>query len=175
MPKQNNNVAQRAWNILRLALLWARKGGIFKRWKLVIELRLVSKYLKRLGHTTPPSQIHYLERELSFDETPIFNVNMNRPGSMRFHMPRIPCINPHVVDFDYDFDDEEDDVGYHSGRKAGDDYDGESSCEGCKEKVSNGEEGIDIRAEEFIAKFYEQMKLQRQLSYLQYTETPKRD
>ncbi|KAI6705836.1 hypothetical protein NL676_008798 [Syzygium grande] len=32
------------------------------------------------------------------------------------------------------------------------------------------EQGIDTRAEEFIAKFYEQMKLQRQISYLQYRE-----
>ena len=32
------------------------------------------------------------------------------------------------------------------------------------------EEEIDSKAEEFIARFYDQMKLQRQISYLQYNE-----
>ena len=42
-----------------------------------------------------------------------------------------------------------------------------------KEKGSRkqqGEDGIDSKAEEFIERFYEQIKLQRQVSYLQYME-----
>jgi hypothetical protein len=104
MSLKNRNVGRRAWNILRLSLLWARKSGVFRR-KLVTELRLVPKYLKCLGHkTTPAHHIHYFERELSFDETPMFNVKMYRPSSMRF---LLPCINPDV-DFDYDFNDDDD-------------------------------------------------------------------
>ncbi|WP_204902332.1 hypothetical protein, partial [Escherichia coli] len=83
------------------------------------QLRLVPKYLKRLGHTAPSTQIHYFERELSFDKTPIFHVKMHRPSSMRFYLPHIPCINPHVVDFDYDFNDN-DNAEYHdNGRNSG--------------------------------------------------------
>jgi hypothetical protein len=183
MSLKNRNVGRRAWNMLRLSLLWARKSGVFRR-KLATELRLVPKYLKRLGHTTTPTnQIHYFERELSFDETPMFNVKMYRPSSLRFHLPHIPCINPHV-DFDYDFNDD-DIVEYDNGRKSDlvdeGDYDeefyhGVELCEemGFREEVQEGE-GIDKRADEFIAKFRQQMRLQRQISLLQYKETPSRD
>ncbi|KAJ8749421.1 hypothetical protein K2173_025465 [Erythroxylum novogranatense] len=157
MPK-NSNVAQRAWNLLRLALLWSRKGGTLKR-RLMMELH-VPKFLKTLGRPTPRGQIFYGERELSFDKTPMFHVKMNRPASMRFS---IPCIAPQT-DFDYDFDavsqeqdgrmsflmyEEED---YHYGH------------EPCEVKTPVGEEGIDLRAEKFIAQFYEQLRLQRQIS-----------
>ncbi|KAI6694644.1 hypothetical protein NL676_022354 [Syzygium grande] len=37
-------------------------------------------------------------------------------------------------------------------------------------KCDEEERGIDSRAEEFIDKFYEQIKLQWQMSYLQYKE-----
>ncbi|XP_022759674.1 uncharacterized protein LOC111306039 [Durio zibethinus] len=181
MPKKNSDVAQRAWSLLRLALLWTRKGGVFKR-RLMMELRLVPKFLKGLGHTTAPrDQLHYKERELSFDETPIFHVKMHRPASMRF---LLPCISPEEVDFDYDFGIDEYNriYGYDSGRKSystssdeEEDQGEEKECgyEGCDEKSPyplEEEEGIDSKAEKFIAKFYEQMKLQRQVSYLEYTE-----
>lgn len=169
MARKNGDFGHRAWNILRLALLWARKGGVFKR-RLTVELRVLPKFLKSLGHhtTTPRTQLHYGERQLSFDKTPIFHVKMHRPASMRFN---IPCITPQV-DFDYDFDedqeDEYDDGGRRSFLKSG----GEEE-EYEEETIPEEEKEIDLRAEEFIAKFYEQMKLQRQISYLQYNETQK--
>ncbi|XVF72705.1 hypothetical protein PTKIN_Ptkin12aG0141800 [Pterospermum kingtungense] len=187
MPKKKSDVAQRVWDLLRLALLWTRKGGVFKR-RVMMELRLVPKFLKGLGHTTTPTphyQIsHYKERQLSFDETPIFHVKMHRPSSMRF---LLPCISPEEVDFDYDFGvDEYDGVyRYDSGRKSHStsseveeedqqEDQGEEECgyEGCDEKSPYPleEEGIDSKAEKFIAKFYEQIKFQRQISYLEYTE-----
>lgn len=192
MPKKNSDVARRAWNILRLALLWAHKGGVFKR-RLMMDLKLVPKFIKSLGHSnTPHNKInYYFERELSFDKTPIIHVKMNRPASMRFHMPHIPCFNSQV-NFDYDFEvdlcnnvacydvnarksflkgidleQEEDHLRY------------EQQCESeiiCEEQMQLClEKNIDDKAEEFIAKFYEQMKLQRQISNLQYNETPKRE
>ncbi|XP_020209327.1 uncharacterized protein LOC109794275 [Cajanus cajan] len=187
MGLKNRGVGHRAWNLLRVSLMWARKGGELRR-RVAMELRLVPKYLKRLGHNTPPSHIHYFERELSFDKTPIFHVKMYRPTSMRFHLPHIPCINPHV-DFDYDFNDDDDNVGYDTGRKSAliDAGERDQECyhdyyEGCQEMAYGEEEerqgdaqGIDKRAEEFIAEFYKQMKLQRQISLLQYNQTPSRD
>lgn len=184
MPKKNNDLARRAWNILRLALLWARKGGVFKR-RLMTELRLFPKLVKSLGHdnsTTPKDhriRYYYGERQLSFDKSPLFPaMKVNGSSSMRYF--RIPCLNPPQVDFDYDFNGEDDDVYYDKyddcGRKSflikGGDYivddDQENSV------TYEEEENIDTRAEEFIAKFYGQIKMQRQISYLQYNETPKR-
>lgn len=172
MAKKKSHVSNRAWHLLRLALLWARKGGVFKR-RLMMELRVVPKFLKGLGHSTPRDQLHYGERELSFDKTPIFHVKMHRPNSMRFN---IPCITPQV-DFDYDFDDVSEDGGeVAAGRrsfflKSAEDEE-EYGYEACEEEriAVEEEEGIDLRAEEFIAKFYEQMRLQRQISYLQYVQ-----
>lgn len=89
---------------------------------------------------------------------------------MRFRLPNFPCINP-VVDFDYDFQkDGEDENG--NGVYDNDD-DGRRHRflkGGLEEDCGEEEEEIDVKAEKFIAKFYEQMKLQRQTSYLQYTE-----
>ncbi|KAJ4727767.1 Long cell-linked locus protein, putative, expressed [Melia azedarach] len=175
MPKKNSDVTQRAWNLLRLALLWARKGGVFKR-RLMMELRLVPKFIKSLGRATPRDQLHYGERELSFDKTPIFHVKMHRPASMRY---LIPCITPQV-DFDFDFDDDDGVDGYDDGRqsflKNGEDDDDHQEeeyiygYEAVEEKIPIEEQGIDLRAEEFIAKFYQQIKMQRQISYLEYNE-----
>ena len=168
---KNRGVARKAWNILRLALLWARKGGVFKR-RIMMELR---QYIQRLGNNARQDRLHYGERELSFDETPIFHVKMNRrSSSMRFRLPNIPCITNPQVDFDYDDDFiEEQAYGYDDGRKSflkGQDEDDDDDEEEEEEIVPSceQEDGIDSRAEEFIAKFYAQMKLQRQISYLQY-------
>ncbi|KAG5514176.1 hypothetical protein RHGRI_035541 [Rhododendron griersonianum] len=181
MHKQRSDIAHRAWNILRLALLWARKGGLFRKRVVMDQLRLFPKFLKTLRHSTKRGAIHYGERELSFENTPIINIKMHRPSSMRFRMPRIPCITP-CGDFDYnsefkDDDDDDDFLSYCSdggARKTimmgGDDEDDEDNgCEVCEAIIPVDEE-IDIKADQFIAKFYEQMKLQRQISYLQYNE-----
>lgn len=171
--KKSRSIAtQRAWSLVRMALLWGRKGGIFKRWHMFELRNLFSKHLKALSHHNNGSDngrylSRYGERQLSFDETPIFNVKMHRPASMRF---LLPCIAP-PVDFDYDFDgrDDADDV-----RSYG--YYVDSCTEKCDRTDKDGhheeeeENGVDVRAEEFIANFYEQIKLQRQISYLQYKE-----
>ncbi|KAK4406959.1 hypothetical protein Sango_0276900 [Sesamum angolense] len=109
--------------------------------------------------------------------TPHHHVKMHRgSSSLRFKMPHIPCIKPQV-DFDYDFDYDDDDD------ENATNYQDEMSCgssdherrrisflkdtEDDEEKrMSCDDEEIDLKAEEFM--FYEQMKLQRQVSYLQY-------
>ncbi|KAL2556610.1 hypothetical protein Fot_01349 [Forsythia ovata] len=164
MQKKNSDFTRRAWKILRLALLSAREDGLFRK-RLAISLNTLLKSIKCLRHGGGGrGPLIYGERELSFDSTPLIHVKMHRPSSLRFKMPRIPCINnPNVLDFD--FNDCEEDIEM--------DYDNV-----VKERFSNGgddiengcDEEIDLKAEEFIAKFYAQMKLQRQISYLQYNE-----
>lgn len=124
------------------------------------------KYIKSLRHHQRGGTLRaYGERQLSFDDTPVIHVRMHRPSSLRFKLPHIPCINPAQVDFnDFDFneDNDYDDVARKSFLKSADDeeyYGYDQVCE---------DQGIDMKAEEFIAKFYEQMKLQRQISYLEY-------
>ncbi|XP_009604499.1 uncharacterized protein LOC107766825 [Nicotiana tabacum] len=157
MQKKRSVVGRRAWNLLRLTLLlWARKGGIFKN-KLLIELRLLPKYIKSLGHTNNYGgalHYHYGEREFSFDDTPIIHVKMHRPASLRFKIPNIPCIKPQVDVPRKSF------LNWEDGDNEEDAY---ASCEVSEEISCPGDEAIDMKAEEFIAKFYEQIKLQRQI------------
>nr|GME09853.1 uncharacterized protein LOC109191254 [Ipomoea batatas] len=152
----------KAWNLVRVALLWARKGGVFKNRLLMFkDLPKCVKSLHDHRHSAAgylhrrrdPCALHYGERQFSFDDTPIIHVKMHRPASLRFRMPHIPCINP-PVDFDFDFD------GLSNG-----DADDQICCE-----ADDGGEEIDSKAEQFIAKFYDQIKLQRQISYLRYNE-----
>ncbi|PIN07537.1 hypothetical protein CDL12_19890 [Handroanthus impetiginosus] len=167
MSKKSSLIARRAWNILRLALMWARKGGIIRN-RHFSSLSEFSKLIKKLLHSNDArGALAYGDREFSFDDTPIIHVKMHRPSSMRFKLPHIPCIKPQVdFDYDFEFDDEdcvnEDEICY------GGDYEEE-------EDINGGcDEGIDLKAEKFIANFYEEIKLQRQISYLQYDNTMKR-
>ncbi|CAN7097157.1 unnamed protein product [Brassica rapa subsp. narinosa] len=170
--KQNGSIAtQRAWSLVRMALLWGRKGGIFKKWNMFELGNMFSKHLKALAHHSNSfDNGRYLgEKQLSFDDTPVFNVKRHRPASMRF---LLPCIAP-PVDFDYDFElDGQDDTEYV--RSFG--YDNGSYNKKCDRaspddhQEEEEELGVDARADEFIANFYEQMKLQRQISCLKYKE-----
>lgn len=152
----------RAWDSLRLALLWARKAGVFRN-RLVINLNQLHKGIKKLrqSHQASAGALVYGDRQFSFDDTPIIHVKMHRPSSLRFKMPHIPCIKPHV-DFDYDFEFDDDDD-YVKERRS-------FLKEKQEDDNDDDDEGIDLKAEEFIANFYEQMKLQRQISYLQYND-----
>ncbi|KAL0459743.1 UNVERIFIED_CONTAM: hypothetical protein Slati_0601500 [Sesamum latifolium] len=178
MSKKSSVVARRAWNILRLALLWARKGGLFRN-RLMLNFNL---YVRKLLHSNVDARgaLAYGDREFSFDDTPIIHVKMHRgsSSSLRFKMPHIPCIKPQVdFDYDFDYDDDDEDVkndqdemsSDHERRRLSflkdveeDEEEEETTKESCDD------EEIDLKAEEFIARFYEQMKLQRQISYLQY-------
>ncbi|KAL1825814.1 hypothetical protein DCAR_0314006 [Daucus carota subsp. sativus] len=184
MQMKKSNAARRAWNILRITLLWARKGGVLRR-RLMLNF---PKYIKNLRHNHGGNTYRYGERQLSFDDTPVIHVRMHRPSSLRFKLPNIPCINPAQVDFDFDFNDTNDDGFYYDDiarksflKSAEEEEDEEEEYSGLDVEVYGDQEieeheqeqaaNIDTKAEEFIAKFYEQMKLQRQISYLEYHKT----
>ncbi|KAL3517391.1 hypothetical protein ACH5RR_019980 [Cinchona calisaya] len=197
MQKTKSVVGRRGWNFRRLALLWARKGGVFKR-SLMVDIRLLPKFIKTLRHSRDHyyhqrGALRYGERELSFDDTPVIHVKMHRPSSLRLF--KIPCItSTPEVDFDYDFDPDPGMYNYYnyngghqdvvvsrkSFLKGADDEeqddDDDNEC-GSYEEINGtpapgscSDEGIDLKAEQFIAKFYQQIKMQRQISNLEYHE-----
>ncbi|KAG8389543.1 hypothetical protein BUALT_Bualt02G0240200 [Buddleja alternifolia] len=168
MSKKSSLIARRAWKILRLALLWARKGGMFRS-RIEINLNVLIKGIRKLCHTNETrGALAYGDHEFSFDETPMMHVKMHRPSYLRFKMPHIPCIKPQV-DFDYSFEFDEDVISVNEDtmcysvdhvQRTGflkDDSEDEEE----EEMYGACDEGIDLKAEKFIAKFYEQIKQQR--------------
>ncbi|XVF17239.1 hypothetical protein REPUB_Repub10bG0102800 [Reevesia pubescens] len=160
--KKSSVIADKAWNLLRLALLWARKVDVFKR----------GINAKGFGVKAPSDHIRYLERQLSFDRTPDFHVKKDRlTGSIRF---LFPCVGAKPVEFDYDVAAEEDggfdydfgvddDGGVHGNHSGKENYlseKEENECSGFEKKSELEEEGIDSRAEKFIAEFYGKIRFQ---------------
>ncbi|KAJ6810347.1 uncharacterized protein M6B38_159010 [Iris pallida] len=173
MVQKKATAASRAWGVLRLALLWARKGGALRRWRLMLGLRVALKSLPGAGGGgAGVERVRYMERELSFDETPTFGFRMSRPASLRF--PKIPCMRTPSVDLDEEdwiFYEGERECKFFEGQERDDhDHDDESGSEGSEEVEEEEGEGIDSKAEKFIANFYEQMKLQRQVSLIQFND-----
>ncbi|OMO56082.1 hypothetical protein CCACVL1_26777 [Corchorus capsularis] len=151
MPRKKKSgvVADKALNLLRLALLWARKVGRLK--------------VKRINGDHK-EQIRYWERQLSFDRTPDHRaLKKDRSmGSMRF---LFPCVGAKEGEFKYDFD--ADGVYGNGSRRESylteeeeetDEEESNRDREGFEKKSQFEEEGIDSRAEKFIAEFYDQMK-----------------
>lgn len=179
--KQSTALARRAWSLVRLAFLWVRRGGVFKRGFMA---DLIRRYLKSLHGTVATNRDSIGrggEREFSFDETPLFHFKLNHHkwtgSSTRFKcLPAMSCINPAVDD-----DDAQDDLRMivrTSFNDVGDQEIGspryweQGEIEDDDESNDKGEEDeeIDAKAEEFIERFYREMRMQRQVSYLEYNE-----
>ncbi|XP_039129934.1 uncharacterized protein LOC120266375 [Dioscorea cayenensis subsp. rotundata] len=166
--KKTTTMRGRAWRLIRIALIWARKGGAFKQ-SLLLSLKLAFKNITNYHQKS----IHYLEREFSFDETPSFR--------FKLHRPHFPCIG-----FPDDHDQDNDDAvfffsGHDNNVNNSISYDHHKNDDdnGIKEEEQQEDndddeveqlEGINSQAEEFIAKFYQEMKLQRQVSFIQYND-----
>jgi hypothetical protein len=199
----------RAWRLLRLAVLWARKGGAAHS----LRLRLL-RTLRRHGHGhglaglggARGDRLRCGEREYSIDETPAFRFRTPSARVLRL----IPCIAPAVPDTPGLYGDDRyffsaAATAWETGEGAGccygdvddddDEEEEEPSCcgdgelllervvaEACRTSTAgrsvaadSGEDaGVDVKADEFIARFYAQMKLQRQISWLQYNEMMER-
>ena len=162
MARRSAKLSNRGWRLLRLAVLWARKCGMyFKQNRVLLQLRFLKTLKHRHSRQSPRLQF---EREFSFEETPSFGF---KTPSLRF----LPCITPSV---DHDFDRDEVDLLIYQREEEHEqiEYDDREaeSVELIEEGERLEEKGIDAKAEEFITRFYEEMKLQRQISAIQYYE-----
>ncbi|CAN6320276.1 unnamed protein product [Urochloa humidicola] len=211
-PTRKPSFGTRTWRLLRLAVLWARRGGAAHSLRL---LRTLRRHGHGLGAGHRGDRLRYGEREFSIDETPAFRFRTPSARVLRL----IPCIAPAVPDTPglyaddhrYFFRDDdaaaralEEDAAYGYGadqpvseRGYEYEYGEELSCCGgddehliervvadaCRASTGGsvaaggegGEDaGVDVKADEFIARFYAQMKLQRQISWLQYNEMMQR-
>ncbi|XP_078159669.1 uncharacterized protein LOC144555262 [Carex rostrata] len=160
MARRSAKLTNRAWRLLRLTVLWAQKGSMFKQ-NCALQLRLFKTLKLRHSRQSPRLQF---EREFSFEETPSFRF---KTPSLRF----LPCITPSV---DHDFDRDEADLLFYQREKEHEQFEYDDREEGFVELIEERErleeKGIDTKAEEFISRFYEEMKLQRQVSAIQYYE-----
>ncbi|XP_057800067.1 uncharacterized protein LOC131015657 [Salvia miltiorrhiza] len=151
--KRTSVVAHRAWELLR-ALLCAGKGELCRN-RVALTLDAFHKLVRKIVASTasePRTALLYGDHEFSFQSSPVVRVGMRRaPSALRLKLPRIPCITPQV-------DGDEDGELMWCDRAHGDYF--------LKEAAEMSDEGIDERAEEFIARFYQEMKQQRQISYV---------
>ncbi|CAN6289694.1 unnamed protein product [Urochloa humidicola] len=201
-PVRKPSFGTRAWRLLRLAVLWARRGGAAHSLRLLRTLRC---HGHGLGGGARGDRLRYYggEREFSIDETPAFRFRTPSARVLRL----IPCIAPAVPDTPglyaddhrYFFRDaelvrhlEQDDDAAAAAYQPGYEYEEEDlSCCGaggdddeqliervvadaCRASTAGEDAGVDVKAEEFIARFHAQMKLQRQISWLQYNEMMQR-
>ncbi|KAF3322714.1 Cotton fiber expressed protein [Carex littledalei] len=161
MARRSATLTNRAWRLLRLTVLWAQKGSMFKQNRALLQLRLFITLKLRHSRQSPRLQF---QREFSFEETPSFRF---KTPSLRF----LPCITPSV---DHDFDRDETDLLFYQREKEHEQIEYDDREEGfvelIEERERSEEKGIDTKAEEFISRFYEEMKLQRQISAIQYYE-----
>ncbi|XP_040377485.1 uncharacterized protein LOC102699490 [Oryza brachyantha] len=201
--QQNASIGRRAWRLLRLAVLWARRGSAVHSLRLLSSLRRAGVGLGVRSGGGRGDRLRYGEREYSIEETPAFRFRTPSARVLRL----IPCIAPAVADTPGFYGDEDryffcrrdtepgcSGTGYY--------YNGEpSECGGEEDEIfrvgaaeeqllelsmleataaaategAGGEDtGVDAKAEQFIAKFHAQMKLQRQISWLQYNEMMER-
>ncbi|XP_073300241.1 uncharacterized protein [Primulina huaijiensis] len=124
--------------------VYSIQGGVFRD-KLSIGLTIFyQRIISRIHHSDQKQQqggaLIYGDRQFSFDESPMIYIKMHRPASSF----RFKLPNISCVRFDFESEEEYVD--------------------------DDDDEGIDLKAEEFIAKFREQMRLQRQMSCLHYLQ-----
>lgn len=179
------SLGTRAWRLLRLAVLWARRGGAAHSLRL---LRTLRRHGHGLGAGARRDRLRYGEREFSIDETPAFRFRTPSARVLRL----IPCIAPAAPDTPGLYGDDryffsaarveeegDDDAGHYCYGGGDEELMERVVAEACRASTAAGEggeddAGVDVRADEFIARFYAQMKLQRQISWLQYNEMMER-
>uniref|UniRef100_A0A0D6R3S4 Uncharacterized protein n=1 Tax=Araucaria cunninghamii TaxID=56994 RepID=A0A0D6R3S4_ARACU len=196
-PAVNHVSAKRFWNVLRIAFFMIRKGLISKR-RMLMDMHVMMKRGKVYGKSLGNLMFHHSrgnnhgvglrEYEFSCSNSPapvLFHVPRKK---FQIHMPHFPCIHPHPIE-----EDKEEDPNAFVFPQL--DYNGEYFTKDCldqkdlpgPDKLSpmlsplsrrisiysedeDNDHRVDRQAEEFIARFYEQLRMQQQVSMVQYQE-----
>lgn len=191
----NHASAKRIWNVLRIAFFMMRKGLISKR-KMLVDMHLMMDRGKVYGKSLRNLVFHHSkgnstqsgsglqDYEFSCSNSPaIFNMAKRKHHYFPTHILHFPCIHPQ---------DKEEPNTIVLPKS---DYSNEYFSKDCLDhnnlpavqklspllsplcrRISNSfgaednDHQVDRHAEEFIAKFYEQLKLQNRMSLLQYQE-----
>ncbi|KAF3657158.1 hypothetical protein FXO38_13804 [Capsicum annuum] len=181
MQRKRSAVARRAWNVLRLALLWAREKVAFSRtgtWSIFVcflNILKISAILMTTATVSVPG--YYIIGNVSFLWMTLLLFTLRC-------IALLPCVSRCQISpasnlksiltltltmiMTYERDDEmyPDNNDGDAPRKNFLNTEDEYVSSEVSEEITC-DEAIDMKAEEFIAKFYEQIKLQRQISYLQ--------
>jgi hypothetical protein len=194
----NHASAKRFWNVLRIAAFMIRKGSLISKRKILMDMHLMRERGKVYGRSIRNLVFHHSrgnnhggfglqEYEFSCSNSPaIFHTAKKKHHYFPTNILHFPCIYPHEVE-----DKEEpntivfpklDYSNEYFSNDCLDPYDlpavqkpspllsplcGRISSSSNEDDNDNQ---VDRQAEEFIAKFYEQLRLQNQMSLLQYQE-----
>ncbi|XP_057829400.1 uncharacterized protein LOC131040479 [Cryptomeria japonica] len=165
---------KRAWNMLRMTLFMIRKCLLKRRNLLELDVRVRGKVFAKIfrsliSHRTPASDSRGLnglrEYEFSCSNSPATPALQHFANKLTSRRNFLSCFQP-----DFTFEDK-----YESPRFV---FSPCAITEGVTARpfenparaFQEEDDQEDRKAEEFIAKFYNQMKFQRQISLLQYEE-----
>lgn len=189
----NHVVTKRLWNIVKMAFLLLRKGSVLKR-KMMVDIHLMMKRGKvLLGNLLLNHSLHSLGRSsmtgFGLHDYEFSCSNSPAPFSFQMrskHHSYFPCIQPRALD-DQELDMTKSNAVVVSQSeyftKSNMDLSNLPAVDGsrsrplspfCRSKeelyADQADQQVDRQAEEFISKFYEQIRLQRQVSLLRYDE-----
>ncbi|ERN04010.1 hypothetical protein AMTRI_Chr13g85410 [Amborella trichopoda] len=179
MPKKVNTIARRAWDLLRWVIFMAKKRGYLKH-KLILCKKAISTARIKLFQSPEKKYKYIAAYQFSPDNSPVFQYS-RKPSrkSQRFHLAMVilPCkdcfsvqqpeeepeISPITVfSGEVGLSDEEPDISAITV------FSGEVGLPVSCSLTDIEEEGdcVDKKAEKFIARFYEEMRIQREKEFL---------
>uniref|UniRef100_J3LN03 Uncharacterized protein n=1 Tax=Oryza brachyantha TaxID=4533 RepID=J3LN03_ORYBR len=162
--QQNASIGRRAWRLLRLAVLWARRGSAETP---AFRFRTPSARVLRLIPCIAPAVADtpgfYGDEDRYFfcrrDTEPgcsgtgyYYNGEPSECGGEEDEIFRVGAAEEQLLELSML----------------------EATAAAATEGAGGEDTGVDAKAEQFIAKFHAQMKLQRQISWLQYNEMMER-
>lgn len=174
--------AKRLWNALRIAFFMIRKGSLISKRKILMDMHLMMERGKTYGRSIRNLMFQHSrgnddggfglqEYEFSCSNSPvIIHTAKKKHHYFPTQILHFPCIHPHQV---------EDKERPNSIFVPKLDYSDEYFTKNCLDpndppavqKLREDDNyQVDRQAGEFIAKFYEELRMQNQMSFLQYQE-----
>jgi len=191
----NHASAKRFWNMLRIAFFVIKKGGLISKRKILMDMHLIMERGKVYGRILRNLVFHHSrgnkhggfglqEYEFSCSNSPaIFDMGKRKHHCFCTHILHFPCIHPHQVE-----DKDESSTIFLSKLDSSNECFSKDCLDAIElptaqklsplfspmsRKISSlsseedNDHQIDRQAEEFIAKFYEKLRLQNRMSLRQ--------